>query len=60
MLDGVIDGGTEFIKAVGLLHALAQDPQVVRRDALTSNAWASTCGGEGLTSGGRGSWRRFA
>jgi hypothetical protein len=34
MLDGVIDGGTEFVKAVGLLHALAQDPQVVRRDAL--------------------------
>ena len=32
MLDGVIDGGTEFVKAVGLLHALAQDPQVVRRD----------------------------
>jgi hypothetical protein len=34
MLDGVIDGGTEFVKAVGLLHALAQYPQVVGRDTL--------------------------
>ncbi len=33
MLDGVIDGGTELVKAIGLFDTLAQDPQVVRRDA---------------------------
>ena len=32
MLDGVIDGGTEFVKVVGLFDTLAQYPQVVRRD----------------------------
>jgi hypothetical protein len=33
MLDGVINGGTEFVKAIGLFDTLAQYPQVVRRDA---------------------------
>jgi hypothetical protein len=33
MLDGVINGGTELDKAIGLFDTLAQDPQVVRRDA---------------------------
>jgi hypothetical protein len=33
MLDGVIDGGTELVKAIGLFDTLAQYPQVVRRDA---------------------------
>jgi hypothetical protein len=33
MFDGEIDGGTKFLKAIGLLHALAQDPQVIRRDS---------------------------
>jgi hypothetical protein len=34
MLDGVINGGTELVKAIGLFDTLAQYPQVVRRNAL--------------------------